>query len=156
MAMGLLAMLAMIAWSALSAPGRTVYLGGPILTVDAGNRVVEALAVDGERIAGVGSETEMRAWADSNGARIVDLEGHALLPGFIDAHGHFPGSGITEVFVDLNSPPIGPVEDMDDLVAALAARAAETGRGEWILGIGYDDTLLEERRHPTRRDLDLA
>jgi hypothetical protein len=156
MTLGLLALLAIIAWSALGAPGRTVYLGGPILTMDADDRIVEALAVDGERIAAVGSEAELRRWAEEHGARVVELEGKALLPGFIDAHGHFPGSGITEVFVDLNSPPIGDVERIDDLVALLSERASETGAGEWILGIGYDDTLLEERRHPTRRDLDRA
>jgi predicted amidohydrolase YtcJ len=156
MTLGLLALLTIIAWSVLGAPGRTVYLGGSILTMDADDRIVEALAVDGERIAAVGSETELRRWAEEKGAKIVDLEGRALLPGFIDAHGHFPGSGITEVFVDLNSPPIGNVERIDDLVALLSERASETGAGEWILGIGYDDTLLEERRHPTRRDLDRA
>jgi predicted amidohydrolase YtcJ len=143
-------------WMLLQRPGRTLYLGGPILTMDAANRVVEALAVDGERIAAVGNEPELRDWAERTGARIVDLEGRALLPGFIDAHGHFPGAGLLAVHVDLNSPPIGPVERIDDLVALLEARAAETSSGDWIVGMGYDDTLLEERRHPTRRDLDRA
>jgi predicted amidohydrolase YtcJ len=61
-----------------------------------------------------------------------------------------------EVFVDLNSPPIGSVERMDDLVGLLAARAKDTAPGEWIIGMGYDDTLMEERRHPTHHDLDRA
>jgi predicted amidohydrolase YtcJ len=143
-------------WMLLQRPGRTLYLGGPILTMDGANRVVEALAVDGERIAATGEEPELREWAERTGARIIDLEGRALVPGFIDAHGHFPGAGLLEVHVDLNSPPIGPVERIDDLVALLAARAAETSSGDWIVGMGYDDTLLEERRHPTRRDLDRA
>ena len=58
--------------------------------------------------------------------------------------------------VDLNSPPIGAIEDMDQLVAALAARAAELPEGQWVSGRGYDDTLLAEQRHPTRVDLDRA
>jgi predicted amidohydrolase YtcJ len=137
-------------------PGPVLYLGGPILTMDAEDRVVEALAVEGERIAAVGSEEELRPWATRTDARVVDLGGRALLPGFIDAHGHFPGSGLTAVFVDLNSPPIGTVESLDDLVDRMAKRAGETNEGDWVLGIGYDDTLLAERRHPTRRDLDRA
>jgi len=132
-----------------------VYRGGPILTMDAGGRVVEALAVEGGHIAAAGSEAELRPWIEG-GARVVDLGGHALLPGFIDAHGHFPGAGIFALVADLNSPPIGRVGRMADLVGALAAQAAETPEGEWVLGMGYDDTLLAERRHPTRRDLDAA
>jgi predicted amidohydrolase YtcJ len=136
--------------------GPTLYLGGPILTLDASNRIVEALAVDGERIAAVGTEATLRPWAEERGARVVDLAGRALLPGFIDAHGHFPGEGIYEVHVDLNSPPIGEVETIDDLVQRVAARAEETDDGDWIVGFGYDDTLLAEQRHPTREDLDRA
>ena len=117
---------------------------------------VEALGVEDGRITAVGSETELRAWARERGARVVDLAGKALLPGFIDAHGHYPGAGIYAVHVDLNAPPIGDVEDMDGLVAKLAARAGETDADDWIVGWGYDDTLLAEKRHPTRRDLDLA
>ena len=138
--------------------GRTptvVYLGGPVLTMDAESRVAEALGMAGGRIAAVGSEAEVRAWGEANGARVVDLEGQALLPGFIDAHGHYPGAGIYAVHVDLNAPPIGDVTNIDQLVAKLAARVAEGG-DDWVVGWGYDDTLLAEKRHPTRRDLDRA
>jgi predicted amidohydrolase YtcJ len=95
------------------------------------------------------------AWAGPD-ARIVELDGSALLPGFIDAHGHFPGAGIPALYEDLNSPPIGDVRKLDDIVHRLAARAENTDEGEWIVGWSYDDTLLSERRHPTRRDLDRA
>jgi predicted amidohydrolase YtcJ len=43
---------------------------------------------------------------------------------------------------------------MAELVRKLTDRAAATAAGEWIVGWGYDDTLLREKRHPTRRDLD--
>jgi predicted amidohydrolase YtcJ len=137
-------------------PQPKLYRGGPILTLDADNRVVEALAVDFGRIVAAGSEAELASWIDSAKPEIVDLEGRALLPGFIDAHGHFPGAGIGAVFVDLNSPPIGGVTDIEGLVGKLSARAAETSEGEWVIGIGYDDTLLADKRHPTRHDLDRA
>jgi predicted amidohydrolase YtcJ len=134
-------------------PQRVVYRGGSVLTMDGESRVVEALAIEGDRIAVVGSEAEVRPFIE-DGARVVDLQGRALLPGFIDAHGHFPGAGIYAVLVDLNSPPIGDVEDIEGLVARLAARAARSDPGDWVVGMGYDDTLLAERRHPTRADLD--
>src|SRR5262245_35648576 len=142
------------AWSRWP-PARPVYLGGPILTIDANDRVVEALGVEGARIAAVGSREEVLAWAAGR-ARVVDLGGHALLPGFIDAHGHFPGSGITAVYVDLSPPPVGDVASLDGVVERLRARAAQKAPGEWVVGWSYDDTLLDERRHPTRADLDRA
>lgn len=134
---------------------RTLYVGGPILTMDPANSVVAALAVEGDRIAAVGSREALRDWADEN-ARVVDLRGRALLPGFIDAHSHFPGAGIFARYVDLNSPPIGTVGEMSDLVDRLRQKAASTTPGKWVVGMGYDDTLLVEQRHPTRADLDRA
>jgi len=136
-------------------PQRVVYRGGPVLTMDGQGRVVDALAIVGDRIAAVGSDADVRPFIE-DGARVVDLQGRALLPGFIDAHGHFPGAGIYAVLVDLNSPPIGDVDDIEDLVARMAARAARSDPGDWVVGMGYDDTLLAERRHPTRADLDRA
>ena len=140
-------------WALSRAERTTVYVGGPILTMDAANRVVGALAIDQGHITAVGDESDVRPWIEA-GARVVDLEGRALLPGFIDAHGHFPGAGLYEVYADLNSPPIGTVRSIDDILERLAEQAAQTAKGEWVVGIGYDDTLLVERRHPTRLDLD--
>lgn len=136
-------------------PERTLYAGGPILTVDAGGRVVEALGVEGDRIAFVGSRADGEAWAGGS-ARKVELEGRAMVPGFIDAHGHFPGAGLYAVNADLNSPPIGDVASIDELVERVRTRAGELPEGEWVLGWGYDDTLLAEKRHPSRQDLDRA
>jgi predicted amidohydrolase YtcJ len=146
---------AAVAWWWLRPPARVAYVGGPVLTMDASDRIVDALGVEGDRIAAVGAKDEVLAWAGA-GARVVDLAGRALLPGFIDAHGHFPGAGIPAIYEDLNSPPIGDVRTIDDVVLRLGARAAHAEAGEWIVGWSYDDTLLAERRHPTRADLDRA
>jgi predicted amidohydrolase YtcJ len=134
-------------------PERSVYSGGPILTMNAANEVVEAIGIEGDRIAAVGTRAEVAEWAGDD-ARIVDLDGKAIVPGFVDAHGHFPGAGVYAHVVDLNSPPIGDVEKIDDIVELLRARAADTSAGEWVVGMSYDDTLIAEERHPTRVDLD--
>jgi predicted amidohydrolase YtcJ len=144
--------IAFAVWSAREAP-RTLYVGGPVITLNAQNAVVSGLGTDGNRIAIVGDEESVRAWGGED-ARVVELAGRALLPGFIDAHGHFPGTGIYALVVDLNSPPIGDIETIDDLLDRMRTRAAETADGEWVVGFSYDDTLLAENRHPTRDDLD--
>lgn len=132
---------------------RVVYRGGPVVTMDEDRRVVDALGTEGNRIAVVGLEDEVLAWADGD-AEIVELNGRALLPGFIDAHGHFPGEGIYAVRADLNSPPIGEMRTIDDIVERMKVQAADTADGDWVIGMSYDDTLLAEKRHPTRADLD--
>jgi predicted amidohydrolase YtcJ len=113
------------------------------------------VAIEGDRIVTVGSRADVESHIQA-GAQVHDLQGRTLLPGFIDAHGHFPGSGLRVIGVDLNSPPIGDTRTIPELLAALKAKADATSAGEWIFGFGYDDTLLAEKRHPTREDLDAA
>nr|MBP6701266.1 amidohydrolase family protein [Halioglobus sp.] len=134
-------------------PAQQLFINGNVMTMDANNRIVEALAVRADRIEAVGSTGEIMALAEE-GAEVVDLAGRTLLPGFIDAHGHFPGSGQKVIAADLGSPPVGTVTTMAELLAALRQRAEQTPPGEWVSGFNYDDTLLAEQRHPTREELD--
>jgi predicted amidohydrolase YtcJ len=133
-----------------------IYLNGTVITMDARQSEAQAVAVRGDAIVAVGDNNAIEDLAGPDTERI-DLEGATLLPGFYAAHDHFPGSGVVALFrVDLNSPPIGEINTMDELVARLAARANETPKGQWVRGRGYDDTLIREKRHPTRADLDRA
>mgnify|MGYP001824026316 FL=1 len=134
-------------------PSHQAFINGDVLTMDADNRIFEALSARGDRIEAVGTTDQIMALVDDN-TEVVDLRGRALLPGFIDAHGHFPGSGLSAIAADLNSPPIGDKSSMVEVLAALRARADMTEPGSWVTGYGYDDTLLVEQRHPTRAELD--
>jgi predicted amidohydrolase YtcJ len=134
-------------------PDHQVFINGNVLTMDAGNRIVQALSVRGDRIEAVGSSDEIMALV-SDSTEVTDLRGRTLLPGFIDAHGHFPASGMSVVSADLYSPPIGDKKTLDQVLEALGEQAAKTDAGDWVVGFGYDDTLLEEQRHPTRAELD--
>ncbi|MDN2566966.1 amidohydrolase [Aquibium sp. A9E412] len=132
----------------------TIYFGGPIVTMKADALFAEAVAVRDDRIIAVDMLESVRAMADEE-TEMVDLEGRTLLPGFIDAHGHFLGAGMSALsYVDLNPPPIGTVTSIDDLVDRLGRAAGAADGDAVILGRGYDDTLLAEKRHPTRADLD--
>lgn len=131
-----------------------VLTNGVILTMNSQNAVAEAVAISGEHILAVGSIEEVSRHIGEK-TEVSNLVGRTVTPGFIDAHGHFPFSGdIALNMVDLNSPPMGSVRNMGELVDALSAKAAARSPGEWIVGIGYDDTLLVESRHPTRLELD--
>ncbi|HMY73814.1 MAG TPA: amidohydrolase [Blastocatellia bacterium] len=132
----------------------TIYVNGTVITMNAAQPQAEAVAVLGERIVAVGGNREIRALANSQ-TRVVDLRGKTLLPGFYDAHSHFVHGAMAGMYMtDLNSPPIGRINTMAELIATLQQRAKETPAGQWIVGRNYDDTLLAEKRHPTRADLD--
>ncbi len=148
-----LGVLARLAVRAPQPPAHQVFINGNILTMDANNSVVQALSTRGERIEAVGTTEEIISRSGDDTA-VVDLHGRTMLPGFIDAHGHFPGSGMRVIAADLNSPPIGNRNTMADVLAALREQAAKTAPGDWVTGFGYDDTLLAEKRHPTRDELD--
>ncbi len=133
-------------------PAHQVFINGDVITLDSDNRVVEALSVRGDRIDLVGSNDEIMAVV-SEDTEVTDLRGRTLLPGFVDAHGHFPGSGMQAIGADVTSPPVGSIETVDQAVARLRETAQAYPDG-WIMGMGYDDTLLVERRHLNRDDLD--
>ena len=136
----------------IAAPPHEIYVNGTVLTMDSDNRIAEAVSVRDGVIDAVGGSEAMLSTA-TDITKVVDLRGRTLIPGFVDAHGHFPGSGQTVFSVDLNSPPIGDVTDIQQLLVRLTDFGLRR-EGGWLVGHGYDDTLLREKRHPTRDDLD--
>lgn len=133
-----------------------LFINGAVITFDPRDSIAEAVALSGGRIVGVGSAEELLKLAGPDTA-IADLQGAAVLPGFYEAHGHFPSSGLLQTqTVELWSPPRGDIESIPQLLQALKEQAARTPPGEWIRGYGYDPSKLEEGRHPTRYELDQA
>ena len=85
--------------------------------------------------------------------RVVDCEGRTLVPGFIDSHMHLLAYAASLRDVDCGP---GAVRSIADIRRAISDRARHTPDSSWIVGRGYDDSALLERRHPTRHDLDAA
>ncbi len=130
-----------------------VYLHGRVITLVESRPQAEAVAVLGDKIVAVGPDATVRAFIGPNTA-VEDLKGKTLVPGLNEPHNHFGMYGPMVMFsANLQSPPLGPVESMDDLISALRRKAEEIPGG-WVTGRGYDDTLIAEKRHPTRHDLD--
>ncbi len=136
-----------------AAPAHRIFINGQVLSMNADNGIFEAISLRDDVIDQLGTTAEIEALAES-GTVVTDLQGRTLLPGFVDAHGHFPGSGMTVVSADLASPPVGKVTSIAELQDALRIEMQGKSVGEWVAGGGYDDTLLAEKRHPTREDLD--
>ncbi len=138
--------------------GVTVYSGGDILTMaGAEPAYAEALAVRDGKILAVGTRAEVDKAAGA-GATQVDLAGKTLVPGFIDGHSHLLNYADSLVQANLNPPPIGGVTKIADIIEALRKLKSDmkAGPGDPLIGQGYDQDMLAERRHPTAADLDAA
>jgi predicted amidohydrolase YtcJ len=134
-------------------PLRQVFYNGQILTMDDHSRIAEAVLIEGDRIAAVGSQEEIVGQVDGDTV-VTDLNGKTMLPGFIEAHGHFPGSGLSAVAADVNSPPIGDVESIAEALEKIREQASRTPQGEWVIAYGFDDTMVAEKRFITGEELD--
>ena len=87
----------------------TVFHGGPIRTMDDAQPSAEAVAVRGQTIVAVGALDAVRA-AAGRGARLVDLDGRTLLPGFFDPHGHVSMVGLQARYANLLPAPDGSTD----------------------------------------------
>lgn len=121
--------------------------------MDQNNSIAEAILIEREHILAVGNNQEISQQIDAE-TKVFDLMGKTMMPGIIDAHGHFPGSGLSTVAVDLNSPPIGNVTNIEQALKLLKQKAKQSPKGKWIFAYGYDDSLLNEKRHFNRIELD--
>ena len=129
-----------------------LFVGDNILTMDDKYANANAVAIKGEQIVWVGKHVEWQGDAEE----VIELGHRALLPGFIDAHGHLAFFARTVNLANVASPPVGAVVTIASLQEILRSyiEDRQIPAGEWVVGMGYDDSLIEEQRHPDRDDLD--
>jgi predicted amidohydrolase YtcJ len=113
------------------APASLVLRNGKIVTVDAAMPEAQAVAIDGDRIAAVGTNDAISRYVGPN-TRVIDLRGQLAIPGLIESHGHFMGFGQSKLTLDLMD-----VKDWNAIVAMVAAAAKQSKPGDWILGRGW-------------------
>ena len=111
-----------------------------------------SIAIKNKKIIWVGSHKN----AKNIQGKHIDFGDQAILPGFIDAHGHASYLAFATQVANLASPPVGGINTIKELQAELGKFIEESDLqpGEWVMGLGYDDSLLSEQRHPTKEDLD--
>src|SRR5580704_15243744 len=141
----------LFAWAATAAAQTPdmILIDGKILTVDAKDSVVEAVAIAKGKIVAVGSTAEIQRRAGP-ATRVADLHGLTATPGLIDTHGHYAASGVDELF----SVTLNDVQKVSDAVERIREKAATLKPGEWLVGAGWDEGKLAERRYLLASDLD--
>ncbi len=133
-----------------------VYVGGDIITmVGEAPQYAEAIVIKDGEIDFVGSSVKALEIA-GEGHEMIDLKGKTLLPGFIDGHAHFANFGLQAIGAQILPPPDAGAKNIPALIDILNQWNTEENRAltGWIFGVGFDDSVLEEKRFPTKEDLD--
>ena len=119
-----------------------------ITTMDPELPEAEALAIKGRHILAVGSAAEIEALA-GDATRVVGLRGRRVIPGINDTHNHLMSTGAV-----LNEVSLYHARSIADIQEAVAKAVEVAEPGAWILGRGWDESLLAEQRFPNRHDID--
>jgi predicted amidohydrolase YtcJ len=121
-----------------------ILAGGLIRTLDPQSPTQRALAVAGGHVAGaVGAHETALASPE-----VVDLGGRVVVPGFTDAHVHFPSWALAQAEVKLDR-----CRSLDEALGRVAA-APRPAAGRWLRGHGWRSGDWPDGREPTREALD--
>ena len=135
---------------------QTLYHGGDIITMSGDSpSYVEALVQREGKIIFIGSKEDALSRFGGK-ADEVDLKGKTMLPGFIDGHAHFANFSSQAIGAQILPPPDAGANNITTLIQILKDWNTPENRAltGWIFGAGFDDSVLEEKRFPTKHDLD--
>ena len=127
-------------------------VNGRVWTGDPAQPRAEAVAISGNRIAGIGSAQTVLGVL-SHDAITIDAGGRTVLPGLIDAHNHYQARAVALASVDVRFPVVA---SRADLMRVIGEVAEVTPPGRWIRAVGLDWAKFPDGQPPTRRDLDAA
>jgi predicted amidohydrolase YtcJ len=114
-----------------STPATLVLTNGKIVTVESNPAEAQAIAMQGDRIAAVGTTAEIKRYIGP-ATEVIDLKGQLAIPGFIESHGHFTGVGQAELNLKLMT-----ARSWDQIVAMVEEAAKKAKPGQWIYGRGW-------------------
>ena len=127
-----------------------VLYNGRVLT-QAASPPAAAVGIRNGLIVSVGRAEDVMSEAGAS-TRRIDLAGRTLVPGLNDAHAHIWKIGhLLTTMLDLRG-----VEGIDDLTGRVRGFGQRLPEDAWLLGRGYNEAAMIERRPPTRADLDRA
>jgi predicted amidohydrolase YtcJ len=123
-------------------PATLVMTNGKIVTVEANPAEAQAIAIQGDRIAAVGSSADVKRYIGP-GTEVIDLNGQLAIPGFIESHGHFTGVGLSQLNLNLMK-----AISWNEIVRMVEQAAKTAKPGQWIYGRGWHQEKWKSKPDP--------
>ena len=127
-----------------------IIVNAKVWTSDKNHPTAQAVAVLGDRIVAVGSNSQIQVWR-ADKTRVIDAEGKLLLPGFNDSHVHFLSGGLQLDNVQLND-----AKTPEEFARRIGEQAKKVAKGQWIQGGDWDETKWTPAQVPTKELIDPA
>lgn len=134
-------------------PNKLILTNANIITLEPHFPHASWVAAENGKFFALGYSEDWKNFANKN-TTVIDCIGKTVLPGFIDAHLHL--LSYAQSFLNLDLSPANHVHSIADIQAIIRKNCSRTPAGRWILGRGYHEFDLVEKRHPNRWDLDKA
>ena len=136
----------------------TILHSGKVITIDRNDSIQQAIALRGDRIVAVGSDSDVMALAGAN-VRQINLHGHTVIPGIVDIHAHLDREGLKSIY-----PSLECLRSVEEILNRIKELAREAKPGDWVVTMPIGDPpnyadmpqSLAEGRFPNRWDLDEA
>lgn len=115
-----------------------IYTNGKIYTLDKNNSIAEAVAIGEGKIIALGKSKELTDKYPN--AKVVDLKGKTVIPGFIDVEGNLMEFSRNLNFIDLRG-----TKSLSEILQKVSQRVKTAKDGEYIGGFGWDDDALSDK-----------
>lgn len=123
-------------------PADLVLTGGKVVTMDQSQPIVEAIAIERDRIIAVGSAAKINKYIGPD-TTVIPLNGKFTMPGFIEGHGHFIGMGQSMMMLNLMK-----AKNWGEIVSQVEEAAKTTPAGQWIVGRGWHQSKWDKPPSP--------
>jgi len=123
-----------------------------VITMDPQYPRAKTVCVKNGKILAVGKNKIIKQYRNTR-TKVINCYGHTILPGFIDPHCHFIAFADSLMSCSFSPKEVRSISDIQEKIRKFTQHLP---RGTWIRAGTYDEFYLDEKRHPTRRDLDNA
>ena len=124
-----------------------VILNGKVLTIDKDNPAAEAVAIKGETIIAVGSNSKISAMILKGTTKVIDARGRLVIPGFNDAHVHF--GSLDPDYIELRY-----TTDPSVITAKVKDQVLKSKPGELIKGGHWEHEMFTDKKWPSKELID--
>lgn len=127
-----------------------ILLNAKVITVDSGFSILEAVAIRDGKFICVGSDEDVMLYA-GEGTAVLDLQGHAIIPGLIEGHAHPVAASQSEVF---DTIPV--VDTIEEVLEWIKSQAQLKEDDHWIIHPKFFITRMDDMRQISLKELDDA